>query len=171
MDVGMSLYDDASRNGRKTHEPNGLPCQNRAVMSQDKMMKMRKTPGDLFAVFKDDLGQIHIEWARVEDYHGFVVREIIRRQAESFEFEEKPIDAMYLTGIVMISKAMGFSLDHFEQLLTDDGRSLYDSFGLCLWIEHNQHYFASPAQAEMNNLAVDRAELEAENEALMDQIA
>lgn len=160
------LYKEASDRGLPVRHKNGMPRFNRERMYQDDMARKERRPGDLFAVFKDDFGATHIEFARMEDYREGVIDDVIKKNRFKDDMLSDPDNIVYLIGVVMISNSHGFSFDNFVHLLRHDLSMVYDSLQLALWVEVNREFFMPPSAEAVRRSATDRKALEAENAAL-----
>ena len=79
------MKTDEGTNGRSGERserfPNRMFKYNRANLSYQEMFERRREEGDLFAVFQNDMGEIRVEYARVEDYDEFAFEQIERSSA------------------------------------------------------------------------------------------
>lgn len=158
---------DARAPGRDGMFDTGLFEYNREDMTIEAMQSRKGswTEGDLFAVFRDELGGTHAQYSRFEDFADVALTQLVRSRRG---FENVAVDRetiTYLVAILMISRMHGYTFDNFVELRDHDGRQIFDFRGLCEWIAMNEELFMTEAEilAEMDDTDMDdlRAEYDA----------
>lgn len=150
---------DARAPGRDGRYDTGLFEYNREDMSVETMQARRAewTDGDLFAIFRDDLGRTHAQYSRYEDFAEVALTQLVRtrRGFETVAVDRETI--VHLVAILMISRIHNYSFDNFVELRDHTGRQMFDFGGLCEWIAFNEDLFITDAEAvaEMDDEDID----------------
>lgn len=123
-----------------------LSTNNRRTMTFDEMRSFNRTPGDLFAEFRDSFeGTVHYEYARLEDYREATIKHHrLMGIDESFTTDEEVMN--YLVGFAMISRAFAFRHEDFIQLLDHNLSQIFDMGAAQLWCINNVEYLDPLAQ-------------------------
>lgn len=158
---------DARAPGRDGMFDTGLFEYNREDMTVESMQSRMASwsEGDLFAVFRDELGGTHAQYSRFEDFADVALTQLVRSRRG---FENVAVDretVLYLVAILMISRMHGYTFDNFVELRDHEGRQIFDFRGLCEWIAMNEELFMTEAEilAEMDDEDIEsvRAEYDA----------
>lgn len=150
------------RSGERSERfPNQMFKYNRANFSYQEMFERRRTEGDLFAVFQDDMGEIRVEYARVEDYEEFAFGQIERSSASQRRGLSVE-DVFLLIGCTMMSRIHEYEFDNFVHLLDHDLKQLFDMRKVIEWTNMNKSFFSSPAEDAVLADAEDQASLHEE---------
>lgn len=152
---------DARAPGRDEQYDTGLFVYNREDLSFDAMRarighpQRGWTDGDLFAVFRDDLGGLRVQYSTFGDFSGVAVTQLVRtrRGFENAEVDHRTL--VYLVGLLMISRLHGYHFENFVQLLDHKGDQLFDFRGLCEWVAMNEALFLSDGDAIAEEMADD----------------
>lgn len=115
------------------------------------------TEGDLFAIFRDELGGTHAQYSRITDFSDVALTQLVRNRPgmENVAIDRETI--LYLVSILMISRMHGYSFDNFLEMRDHNNRQLFDFYGLCDWIGSNEMLFMTEAEAivEMDDDDID----------------
>lgn len=148
---------DARAPGRDGIHDTGLFEYNREDMSVE-MMEHRSrdwTDGDLFAIFRDELGGTHAQYSRYDDFAEVALTQLVRTRRG---FERVAVDRemlLHLVAILMISRIHDYHFDNFVELRDHDNKQVFDFRGLCEWISRNEELFMSDAEAAVEMDDVD----------------
>jgi len=160
--MGMNLSGaEARAPGRDGVYDTGLFMYNREDMSFEAMTHRREdprhawTPGDLFAIFRDDLGAARVQYSRFEDFSTVALTQLVRtrRGFENADVDQRTLD--HLVGLLMITRVHGYHFENFVQLLDHKGEQLFDFRGLCEWVSENEELFLTDAEAIVEEAAED----------------
>ena len=152
------------RSGERSERfPNRMFKYNRANLSYKEMFERRREEGDLFAVFQNDMGEIRVEYARVEDYEEFAFEQI-RRSSASQRRGLTPEDIYLLIGCTMMSRIHEYEFDNFVHLLDFELMQMFDMRKVIEWTNMNKSFFSSPAEDAVLADAEDQASLHEEYE-------
>jgi hypothetical protein len=150
---------EARAPGRDGVYDTGLFEYNREDMTVEAMQSRMSswTSGDLFAVFRDDLGGTHAQYSRFEDFADVALTQLVRSRRG---FENVSVDRetlLFLVSILMISRMHGYTFDDFVELRDHQGKQLFDFRGLCEWIAMNEELFMTEAEivAEMDDESIE----------------
>jgi len=153
--------------GRSTERserfPNGMFKYNRDNLSYQEMYDRLRRVGDLFAVFQNDIGEIRVEYARVEDYERFAFDQIERSTA-SHRRGLTAEDVYLLIGCTMMSRLHDYEFDNFVHLLDFELKQVFDMRKVIEWTNMNKAFFSSPAEDAVLADAEDQASLYEEYE-------
>ena len=159
------MKTDEGTNGRSGERserfPNRMFKYNRANLSYQEMFERRREEGDLFAVFQNDMGEIRVEYARVEDYDEFAFEQIERSSASQRRGLTAE-DVYLLIGCTMMSRIHGYEFDNFVHLLDHELKQRFDMRKLIEWTNMNKAFFSSPAEDAVLADAEDQASLHEE---------
>lgn len=150
---------DARAPGRDGMFDTGLFEYNREDMSVETMEARRSqwSEGDLFAIFRDELGGTHAQYSRFEDFADVALTQLIRsrRGFENVSVDRETI--LHLVAILMVSRMHGYSFENFVDLRDHAGRQIFDFRGLCEWIAMNEELFLTDAEiaAELDDRPMD----------------
>lgn len=145
--------------GRDVTYSSGLFKYNRADMTFDQMNAMRKTEGDLFAVFRDEYGGVHIQYSRFEDFSSVALIHLLKvREEDRSKADQQTM--RHLVGILMLSRIHGYHFEDFIQILDHTGKQVFDMKELCLWIAMNEQIFTSDVEYAIAADADDREAME-----------
>jgi hypothetical protein len=138
----LSAQDVRAPGRDKMHET-GLFEQNREDMSVEEMERRRHswTEGDLFAVFRDELGGTHVQYSPRSDFAHVINHVIINKNVN---IDVEMID--FLVGILMISRLHAYSFENFVDLRDYKGNQIFDFKDLCEWIGKNEDLFITEAE-------------------------
>lgn len=146
---------EARAPGRDGMFDTGLFEYNREDMTVETMQARMASwsEGDLFAIFRDELGGTHAQYSRFEDFADVALTQLVRSRRG---FENVTVDretVLYLVAILMISRMHGYTFDNFVELRDHTGRQVFDFRGLCEWIAMNEELFMTEAEilAEMDD--------------------
>jgi hypothetical protein len=139
---------EARAPGRDGVYDTGLFEYNREDMTVEVMQSRMAswTPGDLFAVFRDEYGGTHAQYSRFDDFADVALTQLVRSRRG---FENVAVDRqtlLFLVSILMISRMHGYTFDNFVELRDHQGRQLFDFRGLCEWIAMNEELFMTDAE-------------------------
>ena len=148
---------------RSERYPNKMFKYNRANLSYHEMLEKRREFGDLFAVFQNDMGEIRVEYARVEDYEKFAFEQISRSSASQRRGLTAE-DIYLLIGCTMLSRIHDYEFDNFLHLLDFEMKQMFDMRRLIEWTNMNKSFFSSPAEEAVLADADDQAALHEEYE-------
>lgn len=154
--------------GRDDMFDTGLFVFNREDMSVEAMQARMPywTPGDLFAIFRDELGGTHAQYSRFEDFSDVALTQLVRIRRG---YEDVAVDRermLRLVAILMISRIHGYTFDNFVELRDHEGRQLFDFRGLCSWIANNEEMFMTDAEATVEMDAENIEDLRADYDEL-----
>jgi hypothetical protein len=154
--------------GRDGMYETGLYEYNREDMTVEEMERRMSewSDGDLFAIFRDELGGTHAQYSRISDFSDVALTQLVRNRPG---FEDIVIDKetiLYLVSILMISRMHGYSFDNFIEMRDHRNKQLFDFYGLCDWIGCNEHLFMTDAEvaAEIDDESLE--DLQAEYDAM-----
>lgn len=139
---------------------------NRATLSYQDMFMRRRLDGDLFAVFQNEMGEIRVEYARVEDYENFAFEQI-ERSARFAKHGLTTEDVFLLIGCTMISRIHELDFENFIHLVDHNLAEVFDMRRLVEWTNVNKAFFGSPADDAVLADAEDQAGLTAEYDMLV----
>ena len=139
---------EARAPGRDGVYDTGLFEYNREDMTVEAMQSRMAswTPGDLFAIFRDELGGTHAQYSRFDDFADVALTQLVRSRRG---FENVAVDRetlLFLVSILMISRMHGYTFDNFVELRDHMGKQLFDFRGLCEWIAMNEELFMTEAE-------------------------
>jgi hypothetical protein len=139
---------DARAPGRDGMFDTGLFEYNREDMTVEAMEARRGqwSDGDLFAIFRDELGGTHAQYSRFEDFAEVALTQLIRSRRG---FEKVAVDRetiLYHVAILKISRNHGYTFDNFVDLRDHAGHQIFDFRGLCEWIAMNEELFMTEAE-------------------------
>lgn len=158
---------DARAPGRDGQFDTGLFEYNREDMTVEAMQRKLHlwTEGDLFAIFRDELGGTHAQYSRFEDFAEVALTQLVRSRRG---FENMPVDretVLFLVAILMISRMHGYTFDNFVELRNHEGKQLFDFRGLCEWIAMNEELFMTDAELAIEQIE-DIEDLQAEYDSM-----
>jgi len=162
--MGIENGIEARAPGRDGVRDTGLFEYNRRDMTVDEMEAQHKagawSPGDLFAVFRDELGGMHVQYSHYDDFASVAISQLVRtrRGMENVNVDYETM--LHLVGMLMLSRIHGYEFDNFLDLRDHNLKQIYDLKGLCAWIARNENLFMTDAQAVMEE-AFDDDEIEA----------
>lgn len=149
--------------GRDGVGDTGLFEFNRRDMTIEEMEERARggewQPGDLFAVFRDELGGMHVQYSHYDDFAGVAISQLIRTRTGSENVTVDYETMLYLVGMLMVSRIHGYEFDNFLDLRDHTLKQVFDLKDLCSWIARNENLFMTDAEAVMED-AFDDHELE-----------
>lgn len=158
--MGIENGIQARAPGRDGVRDTGLFEFNRRDMTVEEMEARAKAgewkPGDLFAVFRDELGGMHVQYSHYEDFAGVAITQLVRTRRGSENVSVDYETLLHLVGMLMLSRVHGYEFDNFLDLRDHTLKQIYDLRGLCTWIARNETLFMTEAEAVMEQAFEDQ---------------
>lgn len=111
--------------------------------------------GDLFAIFRDDLGGTHAQHSTYQDFFEVAITQLVRARRHIVGLNVDREMAHYLVGILMISRIHPYHFENFLELRDHNLKQIFDMRGLCAWIARNEELFMTEAEAAVENALAD----------------